>query len=202
MFIAGTETSATVIDWAMAELMRNPKVMEKAQAEVRSIYKGKEFVDESEIHQLKYTSSIVKETLRMHQPGVLLIPRENLEQCVINGYVIPAKTRILINAWAISKDPKNWDEPDRFNPERFFDSPIDFKGTHFEYLPFGAGRRICPGIAFSIPSVELVIANLLYHFDWKLPSGVTSENLDMSETFGGAVRRTQNMLLIPIPYRP
>ncbi|XP_054815521.1 cytochrome P450 71D10-like isoform X2 [Prosopis cineraria] len=196
MFIAGSESSSTTLEWAMAELMKNPKVMKKAQAEVRRIYHGKGCVDEGEIDQLKYLDSIVRETLRLHPPGVLLLPRENTVRCVINGYEIPEKTKIIVNGWAIGRDPKFWDEAETFKPERFMDNPIDFRGTNFDYIPFGAGRRICPGINFAIPNIELPLANLLYHFDWKLPNGMTHEEFDMSETFGAGVRRKENLRFI------
>ncbi|XP_054816354.1 cytochrome P450 71D10-like [Prosopis cineraria] len=202
MFMAGSETSSTTLEWAIAELIKNPKIMKKAQAEVRKIYKEKEFVGESEIHQLKYLNSIVKETLRLHPPGVLILPRENIERCVINGYEIPEKTRIIINAWAIGRDPKFWDDADTFKPERFLDNPIDFRGTNFDYIPFGGGRRICPGISFAIPNIELPLANLLYHFDWKLPNGITHEEFDMSEMFAASTRRTENLWLVPVVYQP
>ncbi|KAI9116403.1 hypothetical protein K1719_012570 [Acacia pycnantha] len=201
MFIAGSESSSTTVEWAMAELMKNPKVMEKAQAEVRRIYNEKGYVDEIEIHQLKYLNSIVRETLRLHPPGVLLLPRENTERCVINGYEIPEKTKIIVNGWAIGRDSKSWDEAETFKPERFLDNPIDFIGTNFEYIPFGAGRRMCPGVNFAIPNIELPLANLLFHFDWKLPNGFTHEEFDMSETFGAGVRRKENLWLIPVSYQ-
>ncbi|XP_054817092.1 salviol synthase-like [Prosopis cineraria] len=111
----------------MAELMENPKVMEKAKAEVRKIYKEKRFVDESEIYQLKYLNSIVRETLRLHLPGVLLLPQENIEKCVINGYEIPEKIKVIVNDWAILRDPKFWDDADTFKPQRFLDNLINLK---------------------------------------------------------------------------
>ncbi|KAK4268008.1 hypothetical protein QN277_024716 [Acacia crassicarpa] len=202
MFMAGTETTSTTLEWAMAELIKNPSVMEKAQAEVRWIYKGRETVDESEIHELKYLSSVVKETLRLHPPGVFLLPRESTERCVINGYQIPENTRIMVNAWAIGRDPKQWDEADTFKPERFLDNPIDFQGVNMNFIPFGGGRRICPGINFALSNIDLTLANLLYHFDWKLPNGITPENFDMSEKFAASVRISENLQLIPISYQP
>ncbi|KAI9116554.1 hypothetical protein K1719_012721 [Acacia pycnantha] len=202
VFNAGSETSSTALEWAMAELIKNPSAMEKAQAEVRRVYKGREFVDESEIHELKYLSSVVKETLRLHPSGVFLLPRESTERCVIKGYEIPAKTRIMVNAWAIGRDPKHWDEADTFKPERFLDNPIDFQGANMNFIPFGGGRRICPGINFAISSIELPLANFLYHFDWKLPNGITPENFVMSEKFAASVRISENLQLIPISYQP
>lgn len=174
--------------------------MEKAQAEVRQMFDGKGYVDESGIHELKFLKSVVKETLRLHPSVPLLLPRECREGCKIDGYEIPVKTKIIINAWAIGRDPKYWSEAERFLPERFLDSSIDYKGNNFEYIPFGAGRRICPGILFAIHNIELPLANMLYHFDWQLPGGMKQEDLDMTEAFGSTVRRKQDLCLIPIPY--
>ncbi|XP_038690091.1 cytochrome P450 71D9-like [Tripterygium wilfordii] len=202
IFLGGSETSATTMEWTMSELMRNPEAMEKAQAEVRQVFGAKGYVDETGLEELKFLKLVVKETMRLHPPLPLLLPRECGEKCNINGYEILAKSRVLINAWAIGRDPNHWTEPERFYPERFLDSSIDYKGTSFEYIPFGAGRRICPGISFGIANVELPLANLLFHFDWKLPDNVKYEELDMTENFGAAVRRKRDLYLIPIPYHP
>ncbi|XVE50810.1 hypothetical protein DITRI_Ditri01bG0193200 [Diplodiscus trichospermus] len=199
IFGAGSETSATTIEWAMSELLKNTKLMNKAQNEIRGIF-GNGKVKEERIHELKFLRSIVKETLRLHPPAPLLIPRECSENCVINGFDIPAKTKVLINVWAIQRDPCYWKESEKFYPERFLNSSVDFRGTNFEFIPFGAGRRICPGISFGLPSVELTLANLLYHFDWKLPNGKKFEDLDMNESFGVSVRRKNDLFLLPIPY--
>ncbi|XP_030509745.2 cytochrome P450 71D10 isoform X2 [Cannabis sativa] len=200
IFTAGGETSATTIDWAMAELVRNPGIMKKAQDEIRKVFSKKGRVDEAEVTNMRYLKSIVKETLRLHSPVPLLLPRESTEKCEINGYEIPVKTRIVVNAWAMGRDPKYWTEPDSFIPERFLDSSIDFKGNNFEYIPFGAGRRICPGISFGLINVELPLAYLLYHFDWKLPNGMKHEDLDMTELLSITVRRKEHLHLIPIAY--
>ena len=200
MFGAGSETTATTIEWAMSELLKNQKLMKKAQNEVRGVFDENGGVNEERIHELKFLRSIVKETLRLHPPAPLLIPRECSENCVINGYDIPAKTKVLINAWAIERDPCYWKEAEEFRRERFSNSSIDFRGANFEYIPFGAGRRICPGISFALPSVELPLANLLYHFDWKLPNGMKYEGLEMTESFALTVRRKNDLLLIRMPY--
>ncbi|XVF77127.1 hypothetical protein PTKIN_Ptkin14bG0015700 [Pterospermum kingtungense] len=200
VFAAGSETSATVVEWAMFEMLKNPELMNKAQTEVRQVFGANGGVNEARIHELKYLKSIVKETLRLHPSAPLLIPRECTENCVIKGYDIPAKTKVIINAWAIGRDPNYWKEAEKFDPERFLDSSIDFRGTNFEYIPFGAGRRICPGMSFALPSVELPLANLLYHFNWKLPKGKKFEDLEMTEAFGLTVRRKHDLFLIPIPY--
>uniref|UniRef100_A0A803M8T6 Cytochrome P450 n=1 Tax=Chenopodium quinoa TaxID=63459 RepID=A0A803M8T6_CHEQI len=152
LFGAASETSSTVIEWAISELLKNPIKMKKAQDEL-----------------------VIKETLRLHPPFPCLTPRESLARCEIDGYEIPSKTRVLINAWAIGRNPKHWTNPGEFNPERFEESSIDYKGMHFELIPFGSGRRVCPGIGLSIATIELVLAMLLYHFDWKIPNGTRPE---------------------------
>nr|AYM55639.1 cytochrome p450 [Croton stellatopilosus] len=197
IFIGGSETSSSVLEWAMSELIKNPNVMKKAQAEVREIFHSKGYVDEEKLSELNYLKLIVKETLRLHPP-ISLLPRQNSESSEINGYFIPAKSRVLINAWAVGRDPNYWEDAEKFKPERFLDNSIDYKGNNFEFLPFGAGRRTCPGMLFGIVNVELPLANLLYHFDWKLPEEMNEENLDMTEAFGGAIRRENHLNLIPV----
>ncbi|KAK8997166.1 hypothetical protein V6N11_020650 [Hibiscus sabdariffa] len=174
--------------------------MEKAQAEVRRVFDRKGEVNEGGLSELKYLKLVMKETLRLHPALPLLLPRESKESCEINGFEIPAKSRVIVNGWAIGRDPRYWAEAETFNPERFLDSSIEFKGVHFEYIPFGAGRRICPGIAFGMANVELPIAQLLYHFDWKLAGGTKPEDLDMDEVFGATVARKHDLCLVPIPY--
>ncbi|XP_039055772.1 premnaspirodiene oxygenase-like [Hibiscus syriacus] len=200
MLMAGTETSSTTVEWAMSEMIKNPRIMEKAQAEVRQVYERTGNVNESNLHELKYLKLVIKETLRLHPPVPLLLPRESMERCEINGYEIPAKTKVIVNAWAIGRDSNYRDEAERFNPERFIDSSVDYKGTNFEFIPFGVGRRKCPGITYSLVVVEFSLAKLLYHFDWKLLNGIKNEDLDMSEALGVTVRRKRYLCLVPIPY--
>ncbi|KAF7803857.1 cytochrome P450 71D8-like [Senna tora] len=200
IFAAGTDTSATTIDWAMAELMRNPRVREKAQAEIRAAFRGKETIHETDLEKLKYLKLVIKETLRLHPPVPLLLPRECREACNIGGYLIATKTKVIINAWEIGRDGKYWYDGESFIPERFCESSVDFKGTNFEYIPFGAGRRMCPGASFGLASIELSLASLLYHFNWELPNQMKAEELDMIEAFGAAVARKNTLYLIPTPY--
>ena len=125
-----------------------------------------------------------------------------MQSCEINGYEIPAKTRVVVNAWALGRDPKYWNDAEKFIPERFEESSFDFKGNNLEYVPFGAGRRMCPGMSFGLANVELPLAMLLYHFDWNIPNGMKHEDLDMTEAFGGTVRRKHPLHLVPVVKRP
>ncbi|KAF8031699.1 hypothetical protein BT93_D0807 [Corymbia citriodora subsp. variegata] len=202
IFAAGSETSATQVDWALAELMKNPRILKKAQAEVREVFDRRGKADETGLPELEYLKLVIKECLRMHPSVPLLLPRECGERCEINGYEIPVKTKVVVNAWAIGRDPMYWDDPEAFYPERFKDSPVDYKGNSFEYIPFGAGRRMCPGMNFGIANVELPLAMLLYHFDWELPEGMKRKELDMSESLGATQRRKRDLYLVPKPYQP
>ncbi|RDX87177.1 Cytochrome P450 71D8, partial [Mucuna pruriens] len=200
VFAAGTDTSSTTIEWAMSEMMKNPRVREKAQAELRESFKGKEIIYETDLEDLSYLKSVIKETLRLHPPSPLLIPRECTELTNIDEYEIPTKTKVMINAWALGRDPEYWNDAERFVPERFKGSSIDFKGNNFEYIPFGAGRRMCPGMTFGLASVLLPLALLLYHFNWELPNNMKPHDLDMTEHFGMAVGRKNDLCLIPTVY--
>ncbi|KAK5838807.1 hypothetical protein PVK06_007546 [Gossypium arboreum] len=148
--------------WEMAELARKPTAMRKAQNEIRSCVGKKGKLTENDVSKLTYLNMVIKETLRLHPPGVLLLPRETMSQIKIGDYDINPRTRIAVNVWAIGRDPDIWDNPEEFIPERFIDNAIDLKGQHFELLPFGGGRRICPGINMGMTVLELALANLLY----------------------------------------
>ena len=199
MLAAGNDTSSTAAVWLMAELVRNPRVMKKAQEEVRRIVGEKAKVETDDIHQMEYLRCVVKETLRLHPPAPLLSPRETTTSVQIGGYEIPAKTRVLINAWAIQRDPRSWDKPEEFIPERFEKNPVDFNGQDFHFCPFGIGRRRCPGMAFGLVNIEYLIANLLYWFDWELPADCgPPEDLDMSEISGLSVRKKVPLRVLPI----
>lgn len=200
MFVAGTATSSTVLEWAMSELMKNPNMMKKAQTEVREALNGKTTIDQSDLKKLKYLKMVIKETLRFHPPGPLSIPRESREECEINGYTIPNKTIGIVNLWALGRDSEYWTEPEIFEPERFNESPLDVNGNHFQFTPFGAGRRICPGINFSMASMELCLAQLLCHFDWKLVDGVSPQELDMTVNFGNVAGRRNSLYLVASPF--
>ncbi|XP_059302459.1 premnaspirodiene oxygenase-like [Lycium ferocissimum] len=183
IFLAGSESSSTMIIWALSEMMKRPNVMAKAQSEVRQVLKGKKNYDEEDLEKLTYLKLVIKETLRLH-PGPFIGSRECREQIDIDGYTIPVKTRILVNAWALGRDPGSWDDPESFIPERFENSSIDFMGNNFEFIPFGAGKRMCPGMLFGLANVAHPLAQLLYHFDWELPYETNPKDLDMTEAHG------------------
>ncbi|MQM16381.1 hypothetical protein Taro_049333 [Colocasia esculenta] len=192
---AGTNTTFATLEYAMAELMKNPSVMLKAQEEVRRIVGDKGRVEDCDVPQMSYLKMVVKETLRLHPVVPLLLPREVMGHVKINEYDVFPKTRVFVNVWAIGRDPDSWDKPDEFIPERFVGSDVDFSGHNYQFLPFGAGRRMCPGLSFAIKSVELALANLLYTFNWELPDNLKKEGIDMKEVLGISVHLKTNLQL-------
>ncbi|GMN75511.1 hypothetical protein TIFTF001_056849, partial [Ficus carica] len=200
MFVGGSDTTSTGLEWLMAELIRNPRVMKKAQEEVRRVVGNKPKIDVDDINQMEYLKFVIKENLRLHPSLPLLLPRETSKSVEIGGYHVPANTRVFINAWAIQRDPSLWEKPEEFIPERFKSSSVDIKGHDIELVVFGCGRRGCPGLAFGVASTEYIIANLLYWFDWKLPDdSAAPEDLDMSEIFGLSVSKKVPLHLVPTP---
>ncbi|XP_058193830.1 cytochrome P450 71AP13-like [Rhododendron vialii] len=199
MFAAGTDTTFITLDWGMTELIMNPKVMKTAQAEVRSVVGERKTLLETDLPQLHYLKAVVKEIFRLHPPAPVLVPRESMEEVTIDGYNIPAKTRFFVNAWAIGRDPESWENPEVFEPDRFMGSAIDFKGQDFELIPFGAGRRSCPAITFGTATVELALAQLLHSFDWELPPGIQTSDLDMTEVFGITMHRVSHLVVVAKP---
>ncbi|MED6195492.1 hypothetical protein PIB30_038341 [Stylosanthes scabra] len=200
MFAAGTDTTYTVLEWAMAELLKRPAVMHKLQEEVRTVVGNRTNITEQDLVHMNYLKAVIKETLRFHPPIPVLVPRKSTKAIKLNGYDIGEGTQVLVNAWAIATDPKCWDQPLEFKPERFLNSSVDFKGQDFQFIPFGAGRRGCPGIQFAIAVDEIVLATIVHQFDWDLPPD--SGELDMSETSGLAVHLKSPLLAIPTPHYP
>ncbi|PAN23151.1 hypothetical protein PAHAL_4G071500 [Panicum hallii] len=210
LFGAGSETTATTLQWAMAELVRHPAALRKAQAEVRCVLAGESRVAEDVLPELRYLQLVMKETLRLHAAVPLLLPRECQEETRgVLGYDVPGGAMVLVNAWAIGRDAAIWGpDAEEFQPERFegggAGAEVNFRGTDFEFVPFGAGRRICPGIALGLAVMELGLASLLFHFDWELPGGAAPEELDMAEGLGITARRKSDLWLqatvrVPVP---
>ncbi|XP_044484466.1 cytochrome P450 71A1-like [Mangifera indica] len=202
MYVGGSDTTATTLEWIMAELVKNPSLLKRAQQEVRTVVGKKSKIDADDIEKMEYMKCVIKESLRLRAIVPLLAGRETTERVKIGGYEIPTNTRVYVNAWAIQRDPKYWDRPIEFIPERFMNNPVDFRGQHFQFIPFGAGRRGCPGMLFGVAVVEYVTANLLYWFDWKLPAGLTEDKLDMTETDGLTIHRKIPLYLVPSLYSP
>ncbi|KAL0813297.1 hypothetical protein Bca101_069740 [Brassica carinata] len=172
MFVGGTDTNSSTLEWAMAELLTNPTTMAKAQTETKQMLGLNGFVQEPDISELPYIQAIVKETFRLHPPVPFLLLREAETDVEIFGYFVPKDAQVLVNVWAIGRDPGVWENPTRFEPERFLGKEIDVKGKNYKLTPFGAGRRICSGLPLAVKMVSLMLVSLLYSFEWKLPNAV------------------------------
>lgn len=200
MFSAGTDTISTLLEWEMTELLRHPLVMKKLKDEGKNVAGDRVHITEEDLDQMPYLMAVVKETLRLHPPIPLLVPRESSQDIQLKGYQVKAGTRVFINAWAIARDPAYWEEPEEFKPERFLNSSVDVKGNDFHLIPFGAGRRGCPGIAYAMVANEIVLANLIHQFDWEIPSGFAGEKtLDLSETVGITMHRKSPLMALATP---
>ena len=191
------DTSATTIEWALSELIKHPPMMKKVINELEKVVGMERMVEESDLESLEYLNMVVKETLRLHPVAPLLIPHESMEDCTVDGFHIPQKSRVMVNAWAIGRDPNAWTDADKFLPERFMESDIDFRGQHFQFIPFGSGRRGCPGMQLGLTVVRLVLAQLVHCFDWELPDNMLPSDLDMTEEFRITLPRAKHLVAIP-----
>ncbi|KAK8273244.1 hypothetical protein V6Z11_D11G394300 [Gossypium hirsutum] len=201
MFTAGTDTTTSTIEWAMAELLHNPRTLKTIQAELRNhlVHHGRS-LEEKDIENLPYLKAIIKETLRLHPPIPFLVPHMAMDSCKMLGYHIPKETQVLVNIWAIGRDPKTWENPSEFRPERFLEpNTMDYKGHHFEFIPFGSGRRMCPAVPLASRLLPMALGSLLHCFDWSLADGVKPEDLDMSERMGITLRKYVPLKALAIP---
>ncbi|CAH2073594.1 unnamed protein product [Thlaspi arvense] len=203
MFTAGTDTSASTVDWAIAELIRHPDAMTRAQEELDSVVGRDRPINESDLSRLPYLQAVIKENFRLHPPTPLSLPHIASESCEINGYHIPKGSTLLTNIWAIARDPEQWSDPLSFRPERFLQggekSGVDVKGSDFELIPFGAGRRICAGLSLGLRMIQLLTATLVHGFDWELAGGIPPEKLNMEETYGITLQRAVPLVVHPKP---
>ncbi|XVF49972.1 hypothetical protein PTKIN_Ptkin04bG0059100 [Pterospermum kingtungense] len=203
MFTAGTDTSASTVEWAMAELIRHPKIMAQVRKELDSVVGRDRLVSDLDLPHLTYFQAVIKETFRLHPSTPLSLPRMAAESCDINGYHVPKGATLLVNVWAISRDPNAWKDPLEFRPERFLpggERPnADVRGNDFEVIPFGAGRRICAGMSLGLRMVQLLTATLAHAFDWELADGMMPEKLNMDEAFGLTLQRAVPLLVHPRP---
>ncbi|XP_062159506.1 cytochrome P450 CYP82D47-like isoform X2 [Alnus glutinosa] len=183
LILGATDTTTITLTWALSLLLNNRKALKKAQQEL-DVQIGKERqVKQSDMKNLVYLQAILKETMRLYPPGPLSIPHESSEDCTLAGYHIPAGTRLLVNLSKIQRDPHVWSDPNEFRPERFLTThkDVDVRGQHFELIPFGAGRRVCPGISFGLQVMQLTLASLLHAFEIATP---LDKPVDMTEKVG------------------
>ncbi|KAK1438679.1 hypothetical protein QVD17_04489 [Tagetes erecta] len=199
LFLAGTETSSNTTEWAMTELLLNPDIFSRVREEVSTIVGEDGKIQEAKLLDLPYLHAVIKETMRLHLSVPLLVPHKTETEAKLDKYILPKNTQILVNAWAIARDPMYWDDPLMFNPRRFLGTELDYKGQHFNFIPFGSGRRMCPGIPLAHRVVSLMVASFVYHFDWKLPHA--REEMDMSDIFGLTLLRATPLVATPTPVK-
>ncbi|KAL8111103.1 cytochrome P450 76AD1-like [Apium graveolens] len=197
LFIAGTDTNSSTIEWAMTELMIHSDIMQKLRKEINERINVKAPLVEADILELPYLQSVLKETMRLHLVVPLLLPHKTETNVKLNGYTIPKDTRVIFNVWAIARDSDSWESPEKFAPERFLSSEIDYRGRYFSFLPFGSGRRMCPGIRLAERVMSLMLVSLVAHFDWKLPNNMLPEELDLDDTFGVTSQKAIPLVLEP-----
>nr|AOW70089.1 cytochrome p450 family 98 subfamily a polypeptide 8 [Chorispora tenella] len=178
MLTAGADTTAVVIEWAMAEMIKCPLVQEKVQKELDSVIGSQRLMTESDISKLPYLQCVVKEALRLHPSTPLMLPHKASETVLLGGYKVPKGATVYVNVQAIGRDPANWRNPEEFRPERFLEEETDVKGRDFRVLPFGSGRRMCPAAHLSLNLMALVMGILLHCFSWS--SSIPGERIDMS----------------------
>ncbi|XP_051131947.1 iridoid oxidase-like [Andrographis paniculata] len=205
MFFAGAETTSVSIEWGFTELQRNPRTFQKLREEIDRVVGLKRRVEEKDTENLPYLQAVVKEMLRLHPVLPLLIPRKTKESTTYLGYQIPKGTQVLVNAWAIGRDPDSWEDPLSFIPERFLESGVEYEGQHFEFIPFGSGRRMCVGSPLAQRVVPLALASLVQAFEWDLGPGpgpgpgpgVKAEDIDTQEKMGLTLTKKNPLFVIP-----
>ncbi|XP_020113442.1 ent-cassadiene C11-alpha-hydroxylase 1-like [Ananas comosus] len=193
----------------MAELLHNPAVLAKARAEIQETLGPKEELEESDVARLPFLQAVVKETMRLHPAGPLMLPHKpsETEQEVgfleVAGFAVPSEARVMVNAWAIGRDPEVWAEAEEFRPERFLGGrEVDFRGKDLEFLPFGSGRRACPGMPLAVRVVPLMLGSILHAFDWRLPCGMHPVNVDLSDKFAATLMLAVPLTAVPVPSVP
>lgn len=202
MITAGMDTTAISVEWAMAELIKNPRVQQKAQEELDRVIGFERVMTETDFSNLPYLQCVAKEALRMHPPTPLMLPHRANANVKISGYDIPKGSNVHVNVWAVARDPAVWKDPHEFRPERFLEEDVDMKGHDFRLLPFGAGRRVCPGAQLGINLVASMLGHLLHHFCWAPAEGVKPEEIDMSENPGLVTYMRTPVQAVPTPRLP
>ncbi|BAT97206.1 hypothetical protein VIGAN_09058500 [Vigna angularis var. angularis] len=197
LFVAGLDTTSATIEWVMAELLHNPEKLSKTKRELEKVFSESGFEPEdSTISKLTYLQAVVKETLRLHPTAPILI-HKSVAEVDICGFQVPKDAQVLVNVWSMGRDSSIWTDPNSFVPERFLENE-DFKGEDHGFIPFGSGRRMCPGVALANRIVHTMLASLLYHFDWKLADGEKPEDMDMTEKFSITLHKVKPLKTMPI----
>lgn len=195
----GTETVASAIEWAMAELMHTPEALKRVKQELDDVVGLDRRIEESDFEKLTYFKCVIKETLRLHPPIPMAL-HQSSKATKIGKYHIPKGTRVMVNIYAINRSKSDWEDPDVFNPSRFLQNEtLDFKGSNYEFLPFGSGRRSCPGMQLGLYTLEMAVAHLLHCFTWELPMGMKPSEMDMSDVFGLTAPKASRLVAVPTP---
>uniref|UniRef100_A0A0E0KBB4 Cytochrome P450 family protein n=1 Tax=Oryza punctata TaxID=4537 RepID=A0A0E0KBB4_ORYPU len=183
LYGAGAGTTSVLIEWAMADLLQNPKAMRKIKEELTSVVGTNAQIQESDIARLPYLQAVVKETLRLRAVAPLVLRRAEAA-IEVQGLTIPKGTNVILNLWAINRDARPWNDPDKFMPERFIGNDINYLGQDFQFVPFGVGRRICLGLPLAQKVMYLVLGTLVHQFEWTLPEELKESGIDMTEKCG------------------
>jgi cytochrome P450 len=199
MIVGGTDTSAITLEWALTELIRHPKIIKKAQEELDKVVGRNRQVLESDLPNLPYLQAIIKENFRLHPAIPLGVPHRNNTDAQILKYKIPANTNLFVNLWAIGRDSKVWEKPLEFDPDRFFGSNISVGGSNYTLLPFGSGRRRCPGLDLAQLMVQCGLATCLHAFEWSPQPGSKPKDMDMTEAFGTIVQIAKPLVVVAKP---
>ncbi|CAN6182221.1 unnamed protein product [Urochloa humidicola] len=199
MFLATSNTSRITVEWAMALLLKHPDKMKEVQAELAASLGSKDFVEESDLDRFPYLHAVVKETLRLQPPAPLIPRKVVVDGMSLGGFSVPIGTYVLVNLWAIGRDTAVWPRPGEFVPERFLgEQAADFRSLDFAYKPFGAGRRMCPGLDFASRLVPLLLASILHKIEWRLPAGMAPEDVDLKDRYSMVLELAKPLHAVPM----
>ncbi|XP_039044601.1 flavonoid 3'-monooxygenase CYP75B137-like [Hibiscus syriacus] len=201
MIVGGTDTTFTTMEWAMTELLRHPDKLKRVADELDAVVGGQNVVEETHLPRLRYLEAVVKETFRIHPPAPLLLPHMAGETTVVAGYTIPKHSNVFFNAWAIQRDPELWENPLRFEPERFMreSEKRNYLGNSFHLFPFGSGRRICVGIPLAEKLIMHILATLVHSFEWVSPDG---KKPDIRDKLALVLSKVEPLFVVPIARLP
>ncbi|KAM1031699.1 hypothetical protein ACFX13_036224 [Malus domestica] len=194
MIVAGSDTTATSLKWIISLLLNKKHALKHAQEEINLKVGRERWVEDTDIENLTYLQAIVKETLRLYPPGPFSVPHEAMEDCQVCGLHIPKGTRLFVNLWKLHRDPTVWSEPEVFSPDRF-----DASGQHFEFIPFGSGRRSCPGLTFAMQVIHLNLGRLIQGFELATPLDMS---VDMTEGLGVTLPKATSLEVVLTPRLP